>query len=145
MCFIICFKWGEILSSRLLSLEVNWAVDRHNLYKFLLQIYLLSLSPSGQRYGNWKSELVAMERYILKELGFDLYQLSEHPHKYILYFVKLLGGNADLSQVAWNYLNDSMRRDICLRYPAQAIACAALYMSARRIQFPLPEGMHSYF
>ena len=106
--------------------------------------YLSISSPIvGRRYSLWKDELIATERHILKELGFDLYQLSEHPHKYILYFIKLLEGNAQLSQVAWNYLNDSMRRDVCLRYPAQAIACAALYMGARKIQFPLPEGEHT--
>jgi cyclin L len=44
-----------------------------------------------------------------------------------------------LSQAAWNYLNDSFRLDVCLRYSAQAIACAALYLSARKLGFPLPE------
>ena len=43
-----------------------------------------------------------------------------------------------MSQKAWNYLNDSMRRDLALRYKPQVIACAAIYMAARVIQFPLP-------
>ena len=116
----------------------------HHIFQMRRQLKYKNLELGTERYSQWKSELITIERYILKELGFALYSISEHPHKYILYYVKVLGGETDikeiaqLSQMAWNYLNDSMRLDICLRYESNAIACAALYMSARKLEYPLP-------
>jgi hypothetical protein len=36
------------------------------------------------------SELITMERFLLKELGFSFYNPIEHPHKYLLYYIKVL-------------------------------------------------------
>ena len=98
-----------------------------------------SLQLGGDRYNDFKEELLLCERHILKELGFSLYTIMDHPHKYLLYYTKLLNGSHELSQIAWNYLNDSMRLDLSLRYLSKEIACAAIYMSARQIGFPLPD------
>jgi transcription initiation factor TFIIIB Brf1 subunit/transcription initiation factor TFIIB len=94
----------------------------------------------GQQYTQWKNELIMMERYILKELGFSLYNIMDHPHKYILYFVKVLNGSEALANTAWSYLNDSMRLDISLRFEAQAIACAAIFLAGRKLSVALPES-----
>ena len=94
----------------------------------------------GQQYTAWKNQLIMIERYILKELGFSLYNIMDHPHKYILYFVKVLNGTEELANAAWAYLNDSMRLDVSLRFEAQTIACAAIFLASRKIGFPLPEG-----
>lgn len=93
----------------------------------------------GQQYSAWKNELIMIERYILKELGFSLYNIMDHPHKYILYFIKVLNGSEELANAAWRFLNDSMRLDISLRFEAQTIACAAIFLAARKIAFALPE------
>ena len=98
-----------------------------------------SLQLGGDRYNDFKEELLLAERHILKELGFSLYTIMDHPHKYLLYYTKVLNGSHDLSQIAWNYLNDSMRLDLSLRYLSKEIACAAIYLSARKIRFPLPD------
>ena len=34
-------------------------------------------------------ELVMMERYLCKELGYSFYDIMDHPHKYILYYIKV--------------------------------------------------------
>lgn len=78
-----------------------------------------------------------MEKYILKELGFGFYNIMDHPHKFILYYIKTLGGDSALAQKAWNYLNDSLRLDCCVRYRAELIACAAIFMAARDLQVRL--------
>jgi transcription initiation factor TFIIIB Brf1 subunit/transcription initiation factor TFIIB len=104
------------------------------------KLKLKPLELGGKLYNDWKNQLVFTERYILKELGFSLYSTMDHPHKYILYFVKLLSGSNKLSQTAWNYLNDSSRLDLGLRYPARDLACASIYMAARLIEFPLPHN-----
>ena len=81
-----------------------------------------------------------IERYLLKELGFSLYNIIDnHPHKYILYFIKLLNGNEELANYSWKCLNDSMRLDISLKYDAPIIACAAIYLASHYIGYVLPE------
>jgi chromosome condensin MukBEF complex kleisin-like MukF subunit len=75
------------------------------------------------------------ERHLLKELGFGFYGIMEHPHKYILnYIMEFESSNVALAQRAWNYLNDSLRLDLCLRYRSEVIAAAAIYMAARDLQ-----------
>jgi cyclin L len=98
------------------------------------------LDLGGERYNQWKGELITMEMYLLKELGFSFYHILDHPHKYILYFIKFLEGDKQLAQVAWNYLNDSCRLDVALRYPAVEIACAAIFMAARKENIALPDN-----
>ena len=95
----------------------------------------------SNRYSSYKDRLIKAEREILKELGFILY--TEHPHKFILNYVKLLTGNDEsalkkLAQYAWNFINDSQRTDVCMRYEPETICCAALWMGARVLQIKLP-------
>lgn len=112
----------------------------HHIYQRRKGLKLKPLELGGVRYTEWKGELITMERYLLKELGFSFYNILDHPHKYILYYVKMLGGTSELAQISWNYLNDSLRLDLSLRYPAEEIACAAIYMAARKCNFPLPRS-----
>ena len=112
----------------------------HHIYAHRKGLRLRAMELGGQQYTEWKGELITIERYILKELGFSLYNIMDHPHKYILYFVKVLNGSEELANAAWAYLNDSMRLDVSLKYPAQTIACAAIFLASRKIGFPLPEG-----
>ena len=94
----------------------------------------------SNRYSAYKERLVKAEREILKELGFILY--TEHPHKFILNYVKLLTADEAtlkrLAQYAWNFINDSQRTDVCMRYAPETICCAALWMGARVLQIKLP-------
>lgn len=48
------------------------------------------LELGGERYTQWKKKLIGCERWVLKELGFGFYQVMEHPHKFLLYFIKFL-------------------------------------------------------
>jgi hypothetical protein len=95
-----------------------------------------------QRYASYKECLVKAERELLKELGFILY--TEHPHKLILNYVKLLTADdaalKRLAQYAWNFINDSLRTDVCIRYAPEVICCAAVWMGARVLQIKLPSN-----
>ena len=109
------------------------------MYQLRKGLQTLPLELGGERYSLWKEDLLLIERHLLKELGFCLYNIvMDPPHKYILYYIKILHGDKALSQLSWNYLNDSYRLDLCLKYPAREIACSAIYLSARILSFPLP-------
>mmetsp|Transcript_7455 Transcript_7455/g.11141 ORF Transcript_7455/g.11141 Transcript_7455/m.11141 type:complete len:341 (+) Transcript_7455:62-1084(+) len=103
------------------------------------------LELGGPIYNGWKQTLVTIERHILKELGFSFYVI-DHAHKFLLFYVKLLNGDYNLAQTAWSYLNDSTRLDLCLRYKSEVIACAAIFLAARKIQLKLPvEGQSTWW
>jgi len=98
------------------------------------------LEVTSSRYHDLREALLTIEKYVLKELGFGFYNVMDHPHKFILYYIKTLGGSPELAQRAWNYLNDSLRLDCCVRYRAELIACAALFMAARDLRIKLPDS-----
>jgi len=101
-----------------------------------------ALQRGGELYAQWKAGLIRCERFVLIDVGFQMYAVSnEHPHKFILYYVRALGGGAALAQSAWSYLNDSLRLDLCCRHAAETIACAALLLAARDTRFALPAGV----
>ena len=84
----------------------------------------------SQRYATYKDRLVKAERELLKELGFILY--TEHPHKFILNYAKLLtvdeGTSKRLAQHAWNFINDSQRTNVCIKFAPEVIGCPAIWM-----------------
>ncbi|UJR31670.1 hypothetical protein I4U23_019151 [Adineta vaga] len=93
-----------------------------------------------QVYIDRKNEVIKAERRILKELGFCVY--VKHPHKMITVYLKVLEKERekDLVQTAWNYMNDSLRTDIFLRFPPETIACACIDLAARSLQITLPKN-----
>lgn len=64
----------------------------------------------------------------------------KHPHKLVVMYLQVLGyeKNQRLMQSAWNYMNDSLRTDVFMRHPPETIASACIYLSARRLQLPMP-------
>lgn len=88
-----------------------------------------------------RDEMLRVELHVLKELGFGFYNIMDHPHKFILYYLKVLELDieGDVSQRAWNYVNDSLRTDLSLRFRSEVIACAAIYMASRSLEIKLPD------
>lgn len=88
-----------------------------------------------QTYVNLKNQAIKAERRVLKELGFCVH--VKHPHKLIVVFLKYLGFdeemNSEMLQMAWNYMNDSFRTDVFVRYQPETIACACISLSARKL------------
>ncbi|XP_015906987.1 cyclin-L1 [Parasteatoda tepidariorum] len=90
-----------------------------------------------QNYINLKNQVIKGERRVLKELGFCVH--VKHPHKIIVTLLEVLKvKNRKLMQTAWNYMNDSLRTNVFLRYDPEAIACSCIHLSARLLQIPLP-------
>lgn len=98
------------------------------------------LDVEGAAYCQWREWLVLVERQLLLDLGFSIYNVTEHPHKYVLYYIKMLDGSQALAQKAWGYINDSLCVDLCVRYRAEAIACAAIFLASRVLAVALPDS-----
>ncbi|KAK2710690.1 cyclin-L2-like [Artemia franciscana] len=104
-----------------------------------------------QNYINLKNQVIKAERRVLKELGFCVH--VKHPHKIIITYLQQLGilgskesrgRDRELLQLAWNYMNDSLRTDVFLRYSPETIACAVIYLAARDVKQPLPKNPSWY-
>ncbi|KAI8795460.1 cyclin-L1 [Biomphalaria glabrata] len=93
-----------------------------------------------QHYLNLKNQIIKGERRVLKELGFAVH--VKHPHKIIVMYLEVLGStsNRKLVQCAWNFMNDSLRSDVFMRFHPESIACACIYLAARQCQVPLPNN-----
>jgi hypothetical protein len=91
-----------------------------------------------QNYVALKNQVIKSERRVLKELGFCVH--VKHPHKIIVMYLQVLGyeKNKALMQQCWNYMNDSLRSDVFIRYEPETVACACVYLGARQLQLPLP-------
>ncbi|CAM9617749.1 unnamed protein product [Ectocarpus sp. 6 AP-2014] len=89
-----------------------------------------------------RDEMLRVELHVLKELGFGFYNIMDHPHKFILYYLRVLELDieGDVSQRAWNYVNDSLRTDLSLRFRSEVMACAAIYMASRSLGIKLPDN-----
>jgi hypothetical protein len=79
--------------------------------------------------------VIKAERRVLKELGFCVH--VKHPHKLIVVYLKYLGfdeeENQEVLQMAWNFMNDSFRTDVFVRYQPETIACACIALAARKL------------
>lgn len=93
-----------------------------------------------QNYTTLKTQVIKAERRVLKELGFCVH--VKHPHKLIVMYLQVLGyeKNERLMQMAWNFMNDSLRTDVFMRYQPETIACACIYLTARKQGIPLPSN-----
>jgi hypothetical protein len=90
-----------------------------------------------------KQEIIRVERLILKELGYVVALLLEHPHKYVIQFIKSMVRSpqsrvAELAQRAWNYLNDATRTVLCCKYAPHKITTASIYLAAHDMKIKLP-------
>ncbi|KAI1231524.1 hypothetical protein IHE44_0007977 [Lamprotornis superbus] len=111
-----------------------------------------------QEYVNLKNQIIKAERRVLKELGFCVH--VKHPHKValqmlvnnsithifqiIVMYLQVLEceRNQHLVQTSWNYMNDSLRTDVFVRFQPESIACACIYLAARTLEIPLPNRPH---
>lgn len=85
--------------------------------------------PESKEFWSLKEEILVCERILLQTLGFDL--TVEHAYRPLLAYVKSIKGTRDLAQVAWNFINDSLRTTIALQYPPRCVAAAAVHLSSK--------------
>jgi len=90
-----------------------------------------------------RDKILTHELIVLQTIAFDM--TIEHPYKYLLTYVKQIQGNRNLAQVAWNFVNDSLRTTLCLQYKPQLIAAAAIYLASKFLKYTLPEGQKPWW
>ena len=113
--------------------------------RYVISIFHSLLSPptappldtTKPEYWELKKELFTHEVQVLKTLGFMVQ--VEHPHKYVLSYMRFLNGPRELAQASWSVANDTLRTDLCTKYTPSTIACAAIYIGSRIAKVPLPE------
>ncbi|KAM9977655.1 hypothetical protein ACTFIR_011525 [Dictyostelium discoideum] len=90
---------------------------------------------SQQEHNNLKNKILQNEHLILTTIAFEL--AVEHPYKYLLEYMKSIQGSKNLCQVAWNFVNDSLRTSLCLHYPPDLISYASIYLATRFLNYQL--------
>uniref|UniRef100_A0A7S0R765 Cyclin N-terminal domain-containing protein n=1 Tax=Chlamydomonas leiostraca TaxID=1034604 RepID=A0A7S0R765_9CHLO len=83
----------------------------------------------------YKEQVLVAERAVLYTLGFDLN--TAHPYTFLVSQMSKLGLLGDegssyrtLMQDTWNFVNDSFRSTLCLQFPPDKIAAAALWLAS---------------
>jgi len=101
--------------------------------------HLSLLEPGTREYQAAKDSIIKYERDLLRVFGFIVH--ADHPHKLLISFVKVLEGEQELYQEAWNIANDSLRTTLCVRFKSEVVASGAIFYAARKLQVPLPESV----
>jgi cyclin L len=110
----------------------------YNIERRLAGSKKISVLPSDNpTFLEKKAGVFEMELRLLRALGYILH--VDLPHQYLQFFCHVLGlSDSDAPRIAWNFLNDSLRTDACVRYEATTIACASIAFAARVCGISLP-------
>jgi len=102
----------------------------------------LDLFENSPGYYEEKNNILDKEREVLRVLNFDL--TVDHPYRHLWTLTRSYLGNGALqktiTQAAWNFLNDSFRTYMHVRYDAREIATAAMFLGAKLHKHDLPDG-----
>ncbi|KAG9002036.1 hypothetical protein FRB94_004128 [Tulasnella sp. JGI-2019a] len=126
--------------------------DLINVYDLLLSRAQHTLSSSTTKFQyeptsyfastfyDLKDALVVAEMQILKRLGFNVQ--VQHGYGTLVNYLQLLSltTQEDVPQKAWSYLNDALQTPVYALYPSATIAAAAIFLTCRQLQIPLPSN-----
>jgi hypothetical protein len=112
----------------------------HHLRQKFLGKPVVPMDYMGEEYFKLKATVIKYERFLLKELGFCVH--IKHSHKLIITYLQMLemDKNTQLAQRCWNYMNDSLRTNVFVRFSPETIACSCIYLGARQLKIPLPQS-----
>ena len=120
-------KHAQVVISSRHAATLNYAEKQQK-----LQAEIPALSSAGPIWKEWFDALVDAEGQILRSLGFLLYWIpNEHAHRFVPGFLQALDlmQDKELAQRVWNACNDAYRLDLCVRFPAEVICTAAIWIS----------------
>lgn len=83
-----------------------------------------------EEFEEQKDQLLVAERRVLHALEFCFH--VEHAYKHVLVTVRnSFGNNKEVAQVAWNFVNDSLRTLLNLQYDSQKIAVTVVHLASK--------------
>ncbi|KAF9348606.1 hypothetical protein BGX26_012988 [Mortierella sp. AD094] len=107
------------------------------------EIQIDDSSKARAEFRVWKDTIIYTEEILLEALCFEL--SVEHPYQFMLSLFNSHYADAQrarkLKQVAWAFINDSLRTTLCLLYPPKIIALAAIHIAAKYVEENLNEGL----
>jgi len=100
--------------------------------------------PASKEFWELREQILVCEHILLQALNFDLN--VQHPYRPLMAYVKSIKNDLvqvgakpeDLTQVAWNFINDSLRTTIALHSTPQCVAAAAVYLASRFLGVTVP-------
>ncbi|KAF8919660.1 cyclin-like protein [Mucidula mucida] len=96
------------------------------------------MSYFGNTFYELKDRVVVAEMQILKRLGFNTSVVL--PFGSLINYLRLLGQDSkEVVQKAWGYLNDAMQTPVYTLYQVPTIVSAAILLTSRHMQIPLPD------
>lgn len=102
----------------------------------------MELHENSPGYYEEKNNILDKEREVLRVLNFDLN--VDHPYRHLWTLTKSYLGSGpmqrEVTQAAWNFINDSFRTYLHVRYDPKEIASAAMFLSAKLHRQSLPDG-----
>lgn len=102
----------------------------------------MEMTETSPGYNDEKNNILDKEREVLRVLNFDLN--VDHPYRHLWSLTRSYIGSGTIqkpiTQAAWNFLNDSFRTYIHIRYDPREIATAVMFLSAKLHHFVLPDG-----
>jgi len=99
----------------------------------------------GKEYWDLRDNMVQHELIVLRTLGFDMV-VNEKPYKYLVNYIKVMYGNlSEITQLAWNIVNDTFYTTICIKYRPQVIAVVAIYIATKFLNMNVPTGKKKWF
>ncbi|KAF8939291.1 hypothetical protein BGZ58_010188 [Dissophora ornata] len=104
----------------------------------------IPIDDNSKEYRVWKDTIIYTEEVLLETLCFEL--TVDHPYPYMLslfnnHYTKDPLRVRKLKQVAWAFINDSLRTTLCLLYPPKIIALAAMYIAAKYLDENLNDAL----
>ena len=97
---------------------------------------LTHLEYFSKRYEDIKADLVRGRAAHAPRVRVCIH--AEHPHKYVLNYLRMMGQNSAMIDAAWKIANDSANHAVH-RFKAYKVAVACIYLAARKLGVVLPE------
>ncbi|KAF9904868.1 hypothetical protein BX616_001154, partial [Lobosporangium transversale] len=93
--------------------------------------------PESREGEEQRKRVLSYEKMVLESICFDFRIV--HPYKYVIKFVKIMGGSQNLARKAWDIARNSYKVGVCLEYPPHTIAAGSIYLAAKLIGESFPD------